>query len=755
MPSDRDLEQQLRAFGATLADRAGEPIAPAIAAPVAPAPLTPVAPTPAGGSRRRWVLVGAAACVVALVAGLFAVARGGGGAVLPVGQGDSDGLGPLGSLDGVGVVIEATVVEHRGSRATLSAFGGVDYEGRSENADDWTTPDGLPVIVLDDAVVVRAVGGSDAADALAADAEAQVAAGTAIEVLAPVGVYELGERYQLWLRPSRNFGFMAYLAFDDDGEPVEGLGAPGLDEAIAALTEHTGESVLDSLAALAREMNVRRSGGLQGPLMDFVFGPEQPESSGPAETLTADAEEPAPQALTEGFHVPIDALRLSSDGYVLQQRSVGGVRDDSAPSCQQDKEAAALVGGYVVTERWDQGDVEHPWLLVQFARFADATAAARAVAPLTVLADCATPPGGDGIQEAIVFGALSDVVSGVRVGDWYSASVVDATGRVILVRVVGAQDDGTVRRAVNAAIEHLTTGGPWLPTTRVPARDATADEIASLGGDDLGLVCDANGIGAAEWDYGEIDEDDQRGRQAVDAFRDALAELAQDVQREGGRVLPTEGWTELVTGDGDSSFVLEVDGVRQAVISVAGDRARGVWRHNSADVCQSLFLPEGYVLPTTMPVVTTAPPPAQPPDTTAPLAGTIPGQLSPTVEAFPPGEPAPSIAPDDEVLVLMVSNQSFEDDAISLWMGIDGIQLAADRYEVRDQHTVTTYLVRGLPPGSHELTVESDTGVSHTATVTINEGAPRWAYVTYWYYPDDGAGRYVNVLESDDPIAID
>jgi hypothetical protein len=751
MPSDRDLEQQLRAFGATLADRAGEPIGPAMG------PMAPVAPTPAGGSRRRWVLVGAAACVVALVAGLFAVARGGGGAVTPGGA-DSDGLGPLGSLRGVGVVIEGTVIEHRGSRATLSAFGGVDYEGRSENADDWTTPFGLPVIVLDDAEVVRAIGGSDAADALAADAEAQVAAGTAIEVLAPVGVYEIGERYQLWLQPSRNFGFMAHLAFDDDGRPVDGLGAPGLDEAIAALTEHTGGSVLDSLAALAREMNVRSSGGEQGPMMDFVFGPEQPESSGPADTITASAEMEDARPLTVEFRVPDDPVGLTADGWVS-----GGVRSVleygvvDTTSCQEAKELEALGGGFVAWEVYERPGDDLPWVQITSVSFTDAAAAWAAVGPMTDLADCEQPIAGQGTPAPIDFGGSdgSAAAAGYALDDRSLVVAVADDGRVMIIDVANVADPDLPGRLGEAAIEHLSNGEPWQALVPVPARDATAEEMAVLDGDDRGLVCDSNGIGAAEWDYGEISDADPRGRRPVDAFRDALAELAQDALRDGGRALPSTGWIELVASDSQSYFVLEVDGAREAVVSVSGDPALGVWRHGSADLCQSLFLPEGYVPPTTVPVVTSAPPPPQPPVTTAPLDGTIPGQVNLTVEPHRPGDPFPSIAPDDQVLVLMVSNQSFEDDPIALWMGIDGIQFAADRYVVGSQHTVTTYLVRGLPAGRHELTVETDTGVSHTARITVNDGAPRWAYVTYWYYPDDGKGRYVNVLESDEPIAID
>jgi hypothetical protein len=172
-------------------------------------------------------------------------------------------------------------------------------------------------------------------------------------------------------------------------------------------------------------------------------------------------------------------------------------------------------------------------------------------------------------------------------------------------------------------------------------------------------------------------------------------------------------------------------------------------------LCQSLFLPEGYVLPSTIPASTT-PPLARPPITTGHPGTTVaPGPDSVLVDTVEAGQPIPEIGDDEEVYVLVVSNQSFADDRVQLTIAIDGWPVTADVHDVGSQHTTTSYVITGMSPGPHELTVESDTGVSHVATITVNDGAPRWAFVTYWYYPDDGEGRYVNVLESDEPIAID
>ena len=123
--------------------------------------------------------------------------------------------------------------------------------------------------------------------------------------------------------------------------------------------------------------------------------------------------------------------------------------------------------------------------------------------------------------------------------------------------------------------------------------------------------------------------------------------------------------------------------------------------------------------------------PTVPPTVPATVPSTIPDLA--VVEAAQGFE----IEPTDEVFVLMVSNQSFEDDPVGLQISIEVQVVADDRYVVGSQHTVTTYVVRGLAPGSHELSVTSDTGVSFVSRVRAAEGRPRWAYLTYWYHPDD------------------
>ncbi len=83
---------------------------------------------------------------------------------------DNSGYGPFEPLVGVATVVEATVIAHRGPVAVANDFGTVDYSGRSEDAGEWTSPDGLPVVVLGDVEVVESIGGTEEADTLIARA---------------------------------------------------------------------------------------------------------------------------------------------------------------------------------------------------------------------------------------------------------------------------------------------------------------------------------------------------------------------------------------------------------------------------------------------------------------------------------------------------------------------------------------------------------------------------------------------------------
>lgn len=110
------------------------------------------------------------------------------------------------------------------------------------------------------------------------------------------------------------------------------------------------------------------------------------------------------------------------------------------------------------------------------------------------------------------------------------------------------------------------------------------------------------------------------------------------------------------------------------------------------------------------------------------------------------GEPAVG-----EVL-LWVSNQSFEDDTVSLTVAIDGQQVVDRELEVGNQHNWVGFFVKGLPPGEHEVTARSDTGVEFAGSFTLPEGEPRWLVLDYWFYRDDPEGRHITFSEHNQAV---
>lgn len=130
------------------------------------------------------------------------------------------------------------------------------------------------------------------------------------------------------------------------------------------------------------------------------------------------------------------------------------------------------------------------------------------------------------------------------------------------------------------------------------------------------------------------------------------------------------------------------------------------------------------------------------PPTTAPPALTVePRSLGGRL-----GEPA-----DGEVL-LWVSNQSFEDDTVSLTVTIDG-QPAVDReFRVENQHNWMGFFLDGLPPGNHTVMARSDTGVDFEGSFTLPSGEPRWLVLDYWFYRDDPEGRHFTFSEHNQAV---
>jgi hypothetical protein len=126
--------------------------------------------------------------------------------------------------------------------------------------------------------------------------------------------------------------------------------------------------------------------------------------------------------------------------------------------------------------------------------------------------------------------------------------------------------------------------------------------------------------------------------------------------------------------------------------------------------------------------------------------------------ASAPSEPKTPNA--DGGLTLLVSNQSFADDPVRITISIDGDVVVDDEFSVGMQDNWIAFEVR-LPPGNHELTMRSSTGVEADAEVSIPAAGHRWASAAYWNSPPDPGRaradkmpRRFSLTVNDEPIAL-
>lgn len=96
-------------------------------------------------------------------------------------------------------------------------------------------------------------------------------------------------------------------------------------------------------------------------------------------------------------------------------------------------------------------------------------------------------------------------------------------------------------------------------------------------------------------------------------------------------------------------------------------------------------------------------------------------------------------------LVLIVSNQSFDDEEVRLSIAVDGVTVVDDDFHVEDQHNWVRFPL-GLPRGGHEVTADTDSGATLRESFEVPGTEPRYAVIDYWTADDSP--------ETDDP-AVD
>lgn len=140
-----------------------------------------------------------------------------------------------------------------------------------------------------------------------------------------------------------------------------------------------------------------------------------------------------------------------------------------------------------------------------------------------------------------------------------------------------------------------------------------------------------------------------------------------------------------------------------------------------------------------------------PPTTTPVIAPSTEPPVRPALTVEARGQTGRSDPAPGEVL-LWVSNQSFEDDSVSVTITVDGQPAVADEFKVESQHNWVGFYLRGLAPGEHQVSARSDTGVELDGSFTLPADAPRWLVLDYWFYRDGPEGRRFTFEEFDHAV---
>lgn len=115
---------------------------------------------------------------------------------------------------------------------------------------------------------------------------------------------------------------------------------------------------------------------------------------------------------------------------------------------------------------------------------------------------------------------------------------------------------------------------------------------------------------------------------------------------------------------------------------------------------------------------------------------------SPATATATGSPPIHAVGHDAADLVLVISNQSFEDETVRIDVQVDGVEVVDQDFAVEGQHNWIWFPL-AAPSGERTVEVTADTGATETFTVEVPDDGPIHATVDYWYYPDQGDGQDV------------
>jgi hypothetical protein len=89
----------------------------------------------------------------------------------------------------------------------------------------------------------------------------------------------------------------------------------------------------------------------------------------------------------------------------------------------------------------------------------------------------------------------------------------------------------------------------------------------------------------------------------------------------------------------------------------------------------------------------------------------------------------------DADLVLIVSNQSFDDEEVRLTVTVDGATVVDGDFHVEDQHN-WVYFPLKVPAGGHEVIAQSDSGAALRESFELPPNGTRYAIIEHWTEDD-------------------
>ena len=99
------------------------------------------------------------------------------------------------------------------------------------------------------------------------------------------------------------------------------------------------------------------------------------------------------------------------------------------------------------------------------------------------------------------------------------------------------------------------------------------------------------------------------------------------------------------------------------------------------------------------------------------------------------GAPVRLVDEADADLILIVSNQSLDDEAVGLTVTLDDVTVVDGNFHVEDQHNWISFPL-SMPSGGHEVIADSDSEATLRESFEVPGDKTRYAIIEYWNEDD-------------------